>query len=80
MFLIIIGQMNENIYAYLDYLFPIAKCELNYNKDYEFTASMGSLALAKEFMDEDFLLVEGDTFYEKKVIEQAAQERKEEEE
>ena len=28
--------MNENIYAYLDYLFPIAKCELNYNKDYEF--------------------------------------------
>ena len=42
---------------------------LIYNKDYEFTASMGSLALAKDFIDEDFLLVEGDTFYEKKVIE-----------
>lgn len=28
--------MNENIYDYLDYLFPDAKCELNYNKDYEF--------------------------------------------
>ena len=27
--------MNENIYDYLDYLFPDAKCELNYNKDYE---------------------------------------------
>lgn len=27
--------MNENIYNYLDYLFPDAKCELNYNKDYE---------------------------------------------
>lgn len=43
---------------------------LKYNKDYEFTASMGSLALVKDFIDEDFLLVEGDTFYEKKVIEQ----------
>ena len=41
-----------------------------YNKDYEFTASMGSLALVKDYITEDFLLVEGDTFYEKKVIEQ----------
>lgn len=39
------------------------------NKDYEFTASMGSLALCKDLVDEDFLLVEGDTFFEKKVIE-----------
>ena len=31
---------------------------LIYNKEYEFTASMGSLALAKDFIDEDFLLVE----------------------
>lgn len=30
------------------------------NKDYEFTASMGSLALCKGLVDEDFLLVEGD--------------------
>lgn len=43
---------------------------LIYNEEYEFTASMGSLALAKDFIDEDFLLIEGDTFYEKKVIEQ----------
>lgn len=39
------------------------------NKDYEFTASMGSLASCKDLVDDDFLLVEGDTFFEKKVIE-----------
>lgn len=38
------------------------------NKDYEFTSSMGSLALLKDIIDEDFLLIEGDTFYEKEVI------------
>lgn len=38
------------------------------NKDYEFTASMGSLALCKNFINEDFLLVEGDTFFEQTVI------------
>lgn len=42
---------------------------LIYNKDYEFTASMGSLALVKDYVNEDFLLVEGDTFFEKVVIE-----------
>lgn len=40
-----------------------------YNKDYEFTASMGSLALCRDCIDGDFLLIEGDTFYERKVIE-----------
>ena len=25
----------NNILAYLDYLYPDARCELNYNKDYE---------------------------------------------
>ena len=40
------------------------------NKDYEFTGSMASLTMAKEFINEDFLLLEGDTFYEKKVLEQ----------
>ncbi len=40
------------------------------NKNYEFTASMGSLALCKEVIKEDFLLVESDTFFEKKVVEQ----------
>ena len=37
--------------------------------DYKYTASMASLAAAKEHIQEDFLLVEGDTFYESKVIE-----------
>ena len=41
-----------------------------FNKDYEFTSSMGSLSLCKPYIDEDFLLVEGDTFFEKKVIEE----------
>ena len=35
------------------------------NQDYEFTSSMGSLALVKDVVNEDFLLLEGDTFYEK---------------
>lgn len=39
------------------------------NDDYRFTASMASLAVAKDFIHEDFLLIEGDTFYESKVIE-----------
>lgn len=43
------------------------------NKDYEFTSSMGSLALVKDYVHEDFLLVEGDTFYEKGLIEQLTQ-------
>lgn len=38
------------------------------NNEYEFTASMGSLALCENLIDNDFLLVEGDTFFEKKVI------------
>lgn len=43
---------------------------LVYNNEYEFTASMGSLALCRDMLTEDFLLVEGDTFFEKKVVEQ----------
>ncbi len=38
------------------------------NKDYEFTASMGSLALCKSIIKDDFLLVEGDSFYEQMII------------
>ena len=37
------------------------------NPDYEFTSSMGSLAMIKDWVKEDFLLLEGDTFYEKHV-------------
>lgn len=40
------------------------------NKDYEFTASMGSLSLAKDYINEDFLLIESDTFYGRKVLEE----------
>ena len=42
------------------------------NSNYEFTGSMGSLALVKDYVKEDFLLLEGDTFYERKVLEQLA--------
>ena len=38
------------------------------NSDYEFTSSMGSLALCKDLIDSDFLLVEGDTFFEKYIL------------
>ena len=40
------------------------------NKDYEFTGSMGSLYMARNLIKEDFLLLEGDTFYERNVLEQ----------
>lgn len=43
------------------------------NRDYEFTASMGSLALCRDYVDDDFLLVEGDTFFEKTVVEKLSQ-------
>ncbi len=36
---------------------------------YEFTGSMASLAAAEDVVDEDFILVEGDTFFEKTVLE-----------
>ena len=42
------------------------------NPDYEFTSSMGSLAMIKDWIKEDFLLLEGDTFYEKHILEQLA--------
>ena len=42
------------------------------NTQYEFTASMGSLALAEGYITEDFLLLESDTFYEGKVLEELA--------
>lgn len=49
--------------------YEAADVQIIYNKEYGFTASMGSLALCKDYITEDFLLVEGDTFFEKKVIE-----------
>lgn len=38
------------------------------NPDFKFTSSMGSLAFAAPYIKKDFLLVEGDTFYESKVL------------
>ncbi len=38
------------------------------NPDYEYTSSMASLAMVKDYIYDDFLLVEGDTFYEKEVL------------
>ena len=38
------------------------------NPDYKFTSSMGSLACGAPYIQDDFLLVEGDTFYEYKVL------------
>ena len=45
------------------------------NKDYEFTSSMGSLAMVGDLVKEDFLLLEGDTFYERVVLEKLAETR-----
>ena len=50
--------------------YEAADIQIVENKDYEFTASMGSLALCKRLVKNDFLLLEGDTFYERQVIEQ----------
>ena len=36
--------------------------------NYEFTGSMASLAAASDVIDDDFILVEGDTFFEKIVL------------
>lgn len=47
------------------------------NTDYKFTSSMGSLAVAAPFIHEDFLLVEGDTFYEYKVLKALTETRNE---
>ena len=44
--------------------------KLVYNKDYAFTSSMGSLSVVEPYINEDFVLIESDTFYEKKVLEQ----------
>lgn len=45
------------------------RVELVKNPDYSFTASMASLAMVASLVEEDFLLIEGDTYYERKVIE-----------
>ena len=63
--LVVAGYQSEMFQKY-----ESADVRIIVNKDYEFTSSMGSLALVDGAVDEDFLLIEGDTFYEKKVIRQ----------
>lgn len=41
---------------------------LVYNPDFESTSSMGSLACCRNIVDDDFLLVEGDTYFERTII------------
>ena len=49
--------------------FANERVQLIDNKEYEFTSSMGSLAVVEPYIKEDFLLIESDTFFEKKLIE-----------
>lgn len=47
--------------------------EIIVNDEYEFTASMGSLALCRDVIDSDFLLIESDTFFESSVVQQLSE-------
>lgn len=47
------------------------------NPDFKFTSSMGSLAMAAPYIKDDFLLVEGDTFYEYKVLKELSETKNE---
>lgn len=62
--LLVVGFRSELFKRYVD-----DSVQLVYAKNYEFSSSMASLAAAQEYINEDFLLVEGDTFFEKKVLE-----------
>lgn len=63
--LLVVGFRKELFGKYVDDI-----VQLVYADHYEFSSSMASLAAAKEHINEDFILVEGDTFFEKKVLEQ----------
>lgn len=65
--LLVVGYKSEMFRRYLAEDVTIIE-----NADYEFTASMGSLAMARTFIKEDFLLIESDTFYERRVIDELA--------
>lgn len=62
--LIVVGYQKHMFEKYAD-----EHVHLVCNKDYEFTSSMGSLAVAEPYVKEDFLLIESDTFFEKTLIE-----------
>lgn len=60
---LVVGDKAELYHKYAS-----ERVHLVLNADYKFASSMGSLAVAAPFIDDDFLLVEGDTFYEYKVL------------
>lgn len=62
--LLVVGYRSEQFEKYQSDRVLLVKAP-----NYEFSASMASLASAEEYIDEDFILVEGDTFFEKKVLE-----------
>ena len=61
---IVVGYRSDLFHKYIQ-----EGVSLIENSEYEFTSSMGSLSKVKDYIHEDFLLLEGDTFYERKVIE-----------
>ena len=61
--LLVVGFRAELFRKYADDHIKLVTAE-----NYEFSASMASLAAAQDYIDEDFLLVESDTFFEKKVL------------
>ena len=63
--LLVVGYREDLFMKYSDDFVRIIKAG-----NYEFSSSMASLAAARSFINDDFLLVEGDTFFEKKVLEQ----------
>lgn len=66
--LLVVGYKAEMFEKY-----AAADVTLIENKYYEFTASMGSLALTKDFIYEDFLLIESDTFFGREVLDQLSE-------
>jgi thiamine kinase-like enzyme/choline kinase len=62
--LLVVGYRAEQFKKYEDDITRIVTAT-----NYEFSSSMASLASVKDYVSEDFILVEGDTFFEKKVLE-----------
>ena len=63
--ILVVGFREELFKKYLN-----QNVSLVYNPDYEFTSSMSSLAIVRNLVEDDFLLIEADTFCERVVIEQ----------
>lgn len=62
--LLVVGFREEMFEKYAD-----ENVQIIIAPNYEFSSSMASLAVVNEYVDEDFILVEGDTFFEKIVLE-----------